>query len=177
MTTQIKTSPWGKVQHETFYAQGVAFVGTAGHGGIKLDRKHNVMIPAIFRRKGGWYEEDCEAAIPLYFLGDIVTKFNDKKVDALRSLKIWYWEEYEAYTGETVPLDESFRKREQVWAKENVDNYTVRSALNIGGGIVGVFAQKASTGETAWFRVPKEDYKQPFAVDLDKHEQSETPLF
>jgi len=59
----IKQSPWGKVQVQYNYADGVDCVSTAGHGGLKLDRKHNAMIPKIFRRQGGWYEEDLDCCV------------------------------------------------------------------------------------------------------------------
>ncbi len=61
-------SPWGAVQHGEKLADGVFIVSTAGHGGIKLDRARNALIPHLFRREGGWYGEDCDIAIPMYFL-------------------------------------------------------------------------------------------------------------
>ena len=61
-------SPWGAVQHGERLADGVFFVSTAGHGGIKLDRARNALVPEVFRKEGGWYEEDCDWAIPMYFL-------------------------------------------------------------------------------------------------------------
>jgi Domain of unknown function (DUF7007) len=36
--------------------------------GFKLEAKHNVLIPPAFRRERGWYEEDCDAAIPVFFM-------------------------------------------------------------------------------------------------------------
>ena len=61
-------SPWGAVQHGERLVDGVFFVSTAGHGGIKLSQARNALIPDVFRREGGWYEEDCDWAIPMYFL-------------------------------------------------------------------------------------------------------------
>lgn len=61
-------TPWGKAQTKVLITPWMFVVGTAGHGGVKLDRKHNAMIPKQYRRLGGWYEEDCEISIPLYFL-------------------------------------------------------------------------------------------------------------
>ncbi len=45
---------------------------TAGHGGIKLSPERNRVVNKAWRRKGGWYEEDVDAAIviltfPQYF--------------------------------------------------------------------------------------------------------------
>ena len=49
-------SPWGSIQTVTVLGNEVWSVGTAGHGGIKLSRRLNALIPADFRGKGGWYE-------------------------------------------------------------------------------------------------------------------------
>ena len=63
-------TPWGESQSVTNIAPGIISVSTAGHGGIKLDRTRNAMIPADARRKGGWYEEDSDACIPLLYFAD-----------------------------------------------------------------------------------------------------------
>ncbi len=63
-----KSSPWGKIQDSQPMGEGVVFVSTAGHGGLKLDRVRNARIPALFRQKGGWYEEDCAIYIPFFFI-------------------------------------------------------------------------------------------------------------
>lgn len=58
-------TPWGPSQSVTTVAPGVLIVDTAGHGGVKLDRKRNAKVPAGARKPRGWYEEDCEALVPL----------------------------------------------------------------------------------------------------------------
>lgn len=63
-------TPWGKAQTVTTVAPGIVVVDTAGHGGVKLDRKRNAKIPMAARLHGGWYEEDCEALIPLLVFYD-----------------------------------------------------------------------------------------------------------
>ena len=65
-----KSSPWGAIQDCYGYGEGTWFVMTAGHGGVKLDRKRNAMVPDYMRRAGGWYEEDCEWAIPALVFPD-----------------------------------------------------------------------------------------------------------
>jgi hypothetical protein len=59
-----KSSPWGQIQHADLLFEGVWRVGTAGHGGIKLNRTRNAKVPAYMRREGGWYEEDSDWCIP-----------------------------------------------------------------------------------------------------------------
>ena len=43
-------------------------MSTPSHGGFKLSAALNLLIPAAFRHDGGWYEEDCDAAIPMFFM-------------------------------------------------------------------------------------------------------------
>lgn len=60
-------SPWGKIQHRVEHPSGAIEIQTASHGGVKLYAKLNKQIPAELRAKDGWYEEDLEIAIPMYF--------------------------------------------------------------------------------------------------------------
>jgi len=57
-------TPWGQTQHITKIAEGISSVSTASHGGIKLDAKRNAAMPEYMRKTGGWYEEDCDWALP-----------------------------------------------------------------------------------------------------------------
>lgn len=63
-------SPWGPVQHQTDYMNGCVEVSTSGHGGMKVVGALAKKIPALFRNRSSWYEEDCEVLIPLYYLYD-----------------------------------------------------------------------------------------------------------
>jgi len=85
-------SPWGKIQDAKELAQGVWFVSTASHGGIKLDRGRNGKIPALARTAAGWYEEDCDWAIPAYVFDDICKSFHhgaDGKIAIRGTLQRW----------------------------------------------------------------------------------------
>jgi hypothetical protein len=64
-------TPWGRAQDTQEIAPGVLLVSTAGHGGFKLDRARNAKVPAPCRRRGGFYEEDCEAHIVLAVHQDV----------------------------------------------------------------------------------------------------------
>jgi hypothetical protein len=63
-------TPWGQSQVIEKIAEGIDFVSTAGHGGMKLSADNNAKVPlswreASFKQQGlqGWYEEDCDVAM------------------------------------------------------------------------------------------------------------------
>ena len=61
-------TPWGRSQSGCRYGPGMVLYECADHGGFKITKPFNRLIPPAFRNENGWYEEDCEAAIPFYFL-------------------------------------------------------------------------------------------------------------
>ena len=65
-----KQSIWGKVQDSEEVGDGIFSLSTAGHGGYWLAKSQNSKIPAQFRSKGGWYEEDEDWGIVVHFLAD-----------------------------------------------------------------------------------------------------------
>lgn len=67
------STPWGRSQGGNCFMPGVTFYSTAGHGGLKVFQKLNREIPAALRHDDGWYEEDCDFAIPFYFLFDAIS--------------------------------------------------------------------------------------------------------
>jgi len=66
-------SPWGAVQTVTPLGADAAVVTTASHGGICVSATALGRIPEPLRRTaysaGGWFEEDCDWAIPYLALG------------------------------------------------------------------------------------------------------------
>jgi len=64
-------TPWGKAQDITGIGEGLWWVSTASHGGVKLDAKRNRLIPQAARMPGGWYEEDCKWAIAAHVLPEV----------------------------------------------------------------------------------------------------------
>lgn len=84
-------SPWGRVDGVTHMADGLDYVSTPGHGGVKVSRLRQLEIPKAFRKAGGWYEEDCESAIPEYFCDFLKTQ--DRKDRALLTLVSYFPEE------------------------------------------------------------------------------------
>ena len=173
----IKRSPWGTVQNQYSFGPGIEQISTASHGGFKLNAKMNKKIPEIFRRPNGWYEEDCECSIVIHFLPDYFP--TNYKVEAEKSLKCWFWKEYEQYFGTVVSMEESFNKKRTILEEANTHNFLVRSACgdwhdNVPKGFVGVTAKKAKTGEEAHFLVPASEYDQreglmPFVIDTTRH--------
>lgn len=83
MSTDLNT-PWGRAETVEEIAPGITYVSTPSHGGFLLSPERNAEIPADVKAstwralgEGGWYEEDCDAAIvvaqwPEYFADRLV---------------------------------------------------------------------------------------------------------
>lgn len=75
LVTIIPTySPWGQIDQSKILAWGIVQVYTPSHGGIYLSKERQEMLPAWARKipasycpKPTWWEEDCEAIVPLYW--------------------------------------------------------------------------------------------------------------
>src|SRR3990172_8281799 len=69
------STPWGTAQQSHQLAPGIMQYYTAGHGGIHLSQGRLKGLPPEFlgwdgkNGQGGWYEEDCEAAKVLLWVG------------------------------------------------------------------------------------------------------------
>jgi hypothetical protein len=89
-------SPWGEIDDLHKYEEGVFNVGTPSHGGVMI---HEEIAPYILskeaikraERYGKWlaYEEDCEAAIPLYEMPEHWEKLSDNGSSLFKSLSAW----------------------------------------------------------------------------------------
>lgn len=66
-------SPWGLVQSATPLGPDAVLVSTPSHGGIRVSGRALSEIPQPLRStaysQGGWFEEDCDWAIPYLALG------------------------------------------------------------------------------------------------------------
>ena len=153
------------VDHGERLAEGVFFVWPPSHGNFKLAAKHNVLIPAAFRRDGGWYEEDCDAAIPMFFMPLLFKP--EQVLEARKSLRCWHWRAWEAHYGEIVPLDESFCKSQALFLEEHANDLLVISASGdwhraVATGMVGVTATVQGSREPGsqhhHFLVTKDEY-------------------
>lgn len=170
-------SPWGKVQETSVYADGIVFVSTASHGGFKLSRTRQSQMPKALRSEGGWYEEDCEAALVVVGLPNYFT--NEQLVRATESVKNWFPDRYEQWTGEVLPVEESYVKRNRKFEADNAENYVVISAwgdwhAKVPTGMVCGLATKGgnrNTNEQKWFLIPATEYHGNFVIDVNKHEE------
>lgn len=89
------STPWGSVDHEQEYAPGCVFVSTSSHGGFKISPELDIQIPKVAREAAscsppGWYEEDCEWAIPAYYLGAQAGFKPEVIKDAEQVIKAYY---------------------------------------------------------------------------------------
>jgi uncharacterized protein DUF7007 len=178
-----KRTPWGTSQHETTYAPGVVFHGTAGHGGFHLDRSHNALVHEAWREAGGWYEEDCDWVVvaltfPAIFPAETVeharTQAKNERPD-----------EYTAVTGTPLTLEESAELRKRVWRAAHAKDYVVTAAwgdwqTGVPEGAVGVHAYRGgrlpnglyASEDSAYFLVPADEYDArdgEFIVDETRH--------
>lgn len=64
------TTPWGRASHTRTLLPGITKVDTSSHGGIHLTPHRLNQLPLAARMQDGWYEEDLEAVIVLYFFHD-----------------------------------------------------------------------------------------------------------
>ena len=128
-------TPWGKADYAETIASGIGIVGTPSHGGIKVDRKHNQLIPDYMRRTGGWYEEDCDWAIPFCVLAnEIYNRGNcDKYIfkyitenNHKESLKSWNAASYNKYYGQNV--EDKHKITEDAQAEAEADGLPVIKA-------------------------------------------------
>lgn len=107
------STPWGKSQGGNLYMPGVTFYHTAGHGGLKVFQKLNREIPAAFRCDDGWYEEDCDFAIPFYFLHD-----------AIREHCLTHGLE-----GHTMSAEEWFGKYDKAYYRSVIERYRLAACV------------------------------------------------
>jgi len=160
-------SPWGAIQWLEHMAPGIDNVSTAGHGGIKLSRERNAAMPIELRRPGGWYEEDCEAAMPMWIYADDLG-FDQERKEIVKCVVIrWFPDEYEAFTGEIIPPGESYIKDERTFYREHADDLVSHWATaNDDGETVSVGACRGGRkgylkdATTYVFEMPKEEYYQ-----------------
>lgn len=96
-------TPWGRADSVDEVAPGITWVATASHGGIKLSDQRQGQIPAPLRQEGGWYEEDCAAAIVGMTYPEAFSHWgkDDESVRAecTKSAQRWFGEELAAAQG------------------------------------------------------------------------------
>src|SRR5689334_14581410 len=67
------SSPWGPVQTVEALGPDAVSVTTASHGGLRVSLTALARLPEAIRQTGysagGWFEEDCDWALPYLALG------------------------------------------------------------------------------------------------------------
>lgn len=188
-----KRSPWGMVQSATWVIPGHWLeVSTTSHGGVKLSREWNCMIPEYARVPGGWYEEDCEAAIPRVFLHGLLQArglaSEDDYLMAKVNLRNWHPDEYERCFGEVIPPGQSRVKDEREFYRKHKEDLLVLTVdPTPGGQYEGMLVATATVGgeRQAWggppvqerhFLVSEIEYAGrrkgfPFVIDPTRHKE------
>ena len=170
----LMNTPWGMSQTVTEVCDGIVWVSTASHGGMKLDRKQNARIPGYMRSSGGWYEEDCDWCIP----GVVLNAEHSRTERAKETMRNWFPDYYEKFFNVTLLEGESYRKDETLFLERNKNNYLVLSCSPRPDGMLDVFCGRggrlASGGypkDVKTFIVPRCDYVVPsrFVVDENKY--------
>ena len=192
-------SPWGKVEDVQYLTPWLTQVSTASHGGYKLDRAHNAIIPEYMRKKGGWYEEDCAYSIVFSVLEHLIkqnlfdfsktfySKFLDER-SYIESFRNWYPSEYEMYFNVTLQEGESKIKDQNLWMERNKDKWHVVSASSISYSNVCKISLtlngdrwKMNTNEEKIIFMDREEYTRlqtPFGTALsDEEVEKYAPFF
>lgn len=191
-----KQSPWGKIQTVRKVADGIWWVSTPGHGGVKLNRTRNAQVPKYMRMPGGWYEEDCEWAIPaIVFKSEFETYENylyEMHKDngypkqnvyemAIRSLKDWNPESYERYFNVKLQEGESYKHDKEIFHERHKNDYVVVSAITnkVNESMVDctatLGAQRHVGTPVKHFLIPSEEYnkRSPFGYVVDTEKYTE----
>jgi hypothetical protein len=148
-------SPWGTIQDVDYITPWLCSVSTSSHGGLKVSKAFNKLIPAYARRQAGWYEEDCEFSIVFVILEKQIKHSilescdkcwknildNNSCLDTFRNC---YPNEYESFFDVKLKEGESYVKDDNAWRERNKDNWVSFSASLV---------PKTSLCKV-WFRIP-----------------------
>ena len=179
-----KQSPWGKIDHFYQITPWLTWVSTSSHGGVKLDRKHNAMIPDYARCYGGWYEEDCEWAIAFCFLKNKIIKdmnqhyenyewLNSMLSNCEKVLRDNYPSLYESFFNTILNEGESRAKDEYIWNEINKDNYKLYCAIGMINNVKVLLKKSREGTEENWYMISKDLYlskKERFGWVFSKEE-------
>jgi hypothetical protein len=192
-------TPWGRADNPIEGARGIALVSTPGHGGFRLSDERQAALPEPFRSfvpfaGPGWYEEDCDwcivvLAFPEEFadpqawgFGQDAGKFLSS---AERTLRDWFPDLWEEWTGRKLGPGESHKRIEEEWHTEHAEDWIGVSARgdwadDVPKGFVRVTAilgghngdDERGRPERR-FLVPTEEYARRdrwgFVIDLERH--------
>lgn len=190
-------TPWGRAQSVTPEAEGIYFVSTASHGGVKVRRDLNNRIPSYMRRPAGWYEEDVEWCLPFvaleaHFLATgtpraIATIQEGMHVNTFRN---WLPDAYEKFYNVVLQPGESSTKDRRTFFAVHQNDWLAVTAWGdwkegVPKGMVLVLAARGGRRESGTygvqrcFLVPDEEYTRKegfvFVIDPSRHQEVPCP--
>lgn len=170
-------TPWGRAEETRNVSEGVDWVFTSGHGGLRikssalrnagkleLAKKSKNFGVGIYRSHAYYYEEDCGWSIGVLLMPEA---FDEKKLQRAREVaKNWYPEEYTMVTGEEVQLEESSELRKRDFEEKTKNRFVVLAAWSktsmtpdIPEGCCKVKARRESDGKEFTTILTKEEYR------------------
>jgi len=180
-------TPWGNSDSKHILAPGILSLSTPSHGGIKVEKELNLLIPAYMRAPDGFYEEDVDWAIVATVFPHAFT--TEDKAHARKTLRDWVPSAYERYYKEIIPPGQSRKKDEAAFKVLHKNDYLSLAAWgdwhkNVPPGHVVVFAGRGGRTadykypkDTAYFVVSQEEYDEPhpfsFVIDEARHPRTD----
>jgi len=187
LATRLKHTPWGWIKEDDFetIVDGIQSVSTPSHGGIKLSRERNAQVPDYMRCKSGWYEEDCNWAIPVCVFAEEFSKAMPSLVKDdchLKCLLTWHPDAYEKFTGKMIEPGKSFKRDEKIFRETHENDFVVISAMSSKShtGMVECFATLGGKRMAGFhggrtFLVPDDEYNAHncfgFVIDTAIHKE------
>ncbi|MEI2384738.1 hypothetical protein [Breoghania sp. JC706] len=180
-------TPWGVADYAREYAEGIVFYSTPSHGGFKLSAERLAQMHTALREKDGWFEEDCAWAKVAFAFPEWFTDAQHEA--AIRTLKDWCPDEYEAVTGEALAPGESHIKDQRLFHECHAQDWVVISAIRSDqhpgmveciatiGGRCGQWGKPDSAERR--YLVSNQEYDQRgkfgFVIDPDRHALCDGP--
>ena len=180
-------TPWGVADYAREYAEGIVFYGTPSHGGFKLSAERLAQMHSALREKDGWFEEDCAWAKVAFAFPECFA--DEQREAAIRTLKDWCPDEYEAVIGKTLAPGDSHTKDQRLFHECHAQDWMVISAIRSDQytGMVECIAtlggKRGEWGrpdpERRRYLVPDAEYdgrgKFGFVIDPDRHALCDGP--
>lgn len=120
------STPWGQADAAVVYAKGITSYTTPGHGGFKLSKTLNEVIPADARNENGWYEEDSEWAKVALFHPEAFTQF--ERDHAKETILQTYPDLYERVFKVAIEEGQSYERDRQIFNARHAGDFHVIAA-------------------------------------------------
>jgi hypothetical protein len=168
-------TPWGASQQTYRYADGILCHAAASHGGFHLSMARNMLVHALFRNDGGWYEEDGEWAKVAFSFPELFTLREHRAAD--RSLRNDYPDAWERIHDVILAPGDSRVKDERQFRELHAHDWIVVAAIRSDRhpGFVECAAKlggNRSLDEARLFLVPAQEYQAGrfgFVIDEARH--------